>query len=160
MAKADDISRIQTAIKNSLDRNAIGKKNIAGVIGDAPSQYSKSPALWNAAFQALGLNAIYLAFDVEESRIEEILAAVKKSAGVLGLNVTVPHKLKVINYLDQLDDQAKKINAVNTIVRTEEGKLIGYNSDGIGFLESVLKPQPKREETFLTTLKNMNILLN
>ncbi len=159
MAAADDIARIQSCILNRLDRRAIGAKQIVGIIGDAPSRYSKSPSLWNAAFRALKMKAIYLAFDVDEAQLPALLAAVRESDRVLGLNVTVPHKLKIMKYLDALDDKAIRSGAVNTIVRTEMGKLVGANTDGEGFVQSLVTPQPGHLSPFIESLKGIDVLL-
>lgn len=159
MASADHIARIQACIENRLDRNAIGKKRIAGIIGDAPSHYAKSPLLWNAAFRALDMKAIYLPFDVDHSRLAELVHALKKSDQVMGVNVTVPYKVKIMEYLDQLDEKVGQIQAVNTIVRTKNGQLIGYNTDGMGFLESVLAPQLGQKAPFVQSLKGVDVLI-
>lgn len=159
MAGADDIARIQSCIRNTLDREVIGNKRIAGIIGDAPSHYAKSPPLWNAVFRALKMDAIYLPFDVDESRLPELVHALKYSDRVMGGNVTVPYKVKITEYLDGLDEKAEQIKAVNTIVRSEDGRLVGYNTDGKGFLDSILTPQPGQEEPFIESLKGMEVLM-
>jgi shikimate dehydrogenase len=154
-----DIAAIQACISNRLDVTAIGNLRLAGVIGEAPSHYSKSPALWNAAFREAGIGAIYFAFDVEETRLKDLTLAFRDSPRLLGVNVTVPHKLKIMDHLDELDLGAARIGAVNTIVRTNEGRLIGYNTDGEGFLESILKPQPDHTTSFIESLDGVDVLL-
>jgi len=154
-----NIAALQKCVSNTLDGSAIGDNLIAGVIGDAPSNYSKSPPLWNAAFRRLGMNATYLPFDVDDAQVANLLAALKDADGFLGVNVTVPHKLRVMDFLDELDPGARRIHAVNTIVRTPAGRLIGYNTDGEGFIESILTRQPDRAGTFVSSLKGMNVLL-
>ena len=142
MAAVDDIARIQSCIENPLDRGVIGKTQIAGIIGDAPSRYAKSPSIWNATFRALKMKAIYLSLDVEESRLPDLVHVLRTSDRVMGVNVTVPYKVKIMDYLDGLDDKARQIKAVNTVVRTADGKLVGYNTDGHGFFESLTTAQP------------------
>ncbi len=159
IASADDIVRIQACLKNTLDRKSIGKKRIAGIIGDAPSHYSKSPALWNATFRAFGIDAVYLPFDVNESQLPRLVRALKASDRVMGVNVTVPYKVKIMEYLDGLDEKAKQIKAVNTVVRAADGRLLGASTDGRGFLESILAPQPGQERPFVQSLKNMDVLI-
>lgn len=159
MATADDTGRIQACIRNTLDREAIGNKRIAGIIGDAPSLYAKSPSLWNAVFHSFKMEAVYLPFDVDESRLLDLVQALKKSERVMGGNVTVPYKLKIVDYLDGLDEKAKQIKAVNTIVRSEDGRLIGTNTDGKGFLESILTAQPGQEEPFVESPNGTDVLL-
>jgi len=121
MATGNDIAVIQASITNRLDAAAVDNRRLAGVIGDAPSQYSKSPALWNAAFGLLGINAIYLPFDVAEGRLKDLTSALRDCERALGVNVTVPHKRKIMEYLDELDAGAARIDAVNTIVRAGAG---------------------------------------
>ncbi|MFQ5843317.1 MAG: hypothetical protein ACE5I8_12870, partial [Thermodesulfobacteriota bacterium] len=79
MAVVDDTARIQASIRNILNRDVVGKKRIAGIIGDAPSHYAKSPPLWNAVFRDLKMKAIYLPFDVDESRLPELVHALRRS---------------------------------------------------------------------------------
>jgi shikimate dehydrogenase len=159
MASSNDIAAIQTHLTNRLDDSVIGDKAIAGVIGEAPSHYSKSPRLWEAAFRQLAINATYLPFDVVDARIGELLAALRDSERVMGVNVTVPHKVRVMDFLDDLDPGARRIQAVNTIVRTRSGRLIGYNTDGEGFVQSILTVQPGRKASFIPSLKGINVLL-
>ena len=132
---------------------------LAGVIGDSPSQYSKSPALWNAAFRQLGIDAIYLPFDVEHARLGPLLGALRNDEGFMGANVTVPHKVRVMDWLDELDAEAARVQAVNTIVKTPAGKLLGYNTDGAGFIDSLLLPTPGRTESFMSSLNGIDVLL-
>jgi len=104
-----------------------GGTRVCAVIGD-PIAHSLSPAIHNAAFKSLGMNLIYVAFRV---RAKELPAAVRgmKALGVLGINVTMPHKSHILPLLDQLEKHAKDIGAVNTVVR-KDGEYWGYNTDG------------------------------
>ena len=154
-----DIAAIQRCITNSLDPNVIGNQKIAGIVGDAPSLYSKSPDLWNAAFDRLGINAIYLPFDVDESRLGDLIATLKGLDTVLGINVTTPHKISIMQFLDAVDAGAKRIEAVNTIVRTASGKLAGYNTDGQGFIESLITRLPGQTQPFMPSLGQTDVLL-
>jgi shikimate dehydrogenase len=159
MTASEDIERIQPCIRNRLDRGAIGTKHLVAVIGDAPSRYSKSPSLWNAAFQELKMPAVYVPLDVDAAQLPALMTAIRKSDRCLGLNVTVPHKLAVLNYLDAMDETAKRIGAVNTIVRSEDGKLLGANTDGQGFVESLTTIQPGSAAPLVESLKNVNALI-
>ncbi len=159
MATAKDIAAIQACLTNPLDSESIGAEKIAGVIGAAPSRYSKSPALWTAAFAATGIHAAYLPFDIKQSKLGEFAAALRNAERVLGVNVTVPHKLAIMDYLDELDPGATRIQAVNTVVRTKNGGLVGYNTDGAGFIASILQPQPGQSESFVKTLRGADVLL-
>ena len=127
MPLAIDIPALRSLIANFSDENAVGAKLIAGIIGDSPSQYSKSPALWNAAFETLGMNAIYLPLDVTDARVGELLETLRRSERFMGINVTVPHKVRVIEFLDELDPAAResrrrtrslRIQTVNSLATT------------------------------------------
>ena len=118
------------------------------IIGD-PIQHSLSPGMQNAAFAAVGLNCSYIAFKVSAGELKESIESLR-SINVSGFNVTAPHKLEVIKYLDELDASAKKATAVNT-VNNIEGIFKGYNTDIDGFIN----PLHKRQVDF----ENMQVLL-
>jgi len=105
---------------------------IYGVLG-YPVKHSLSPLMHNAAFRALKINAQYCLFEVSPKKLKDFFLNLKEK-NIFGLNVTIPYKEKVIPFLDKLSDEAKLIKAVNTIVRTKDDKLIGFNTDGEGFL--------------------------
>jgi shikimate dehydrogenase len=158
MSTATDIAAIQACITNRLD-DELGGKRIAGVIGAAPSRYSKSPALWNAAFAFCALDALYLPFDIAKPKLKDFVEVLRGAKSVMGVNVTVPHKLAIMDFLDELDPGAARIQAVNTVVRTTTGRLIGYNTDGEGFVDSLLKIQPGQAESFLASLSGADVIL-
>jgi shikimate dehydrogenase len=106
-----------------------GKTRVCAIIGD-PVEHSLSPMMHNAAFKKLGLNLVYVAFTVTPTKLKTALLGAK-SLGLRGLNVTMPHKNAVISHLDAVDSTAKAIGAVNTVLNNQ-GKLIGYNTDGRG----------------------------
>jgi len=103
-----------------------------GVIGN-PVRHSLSPIIHNGAFRRMGLNAVYLAFEVKD--LKEAINGIR-GLGIRGVSVTIPFKTEVIPFLDKVEDVAEKIKAVNTIVN-EGGKLIGYNTDWCGVLEAL-----------------------
>ena len=103
----------------------------------------------NAAFNALGLNCAYVAFKVPAGELEQTIESLR-SIQIAGFNVTIPHKVEVMKYLDELDQSAKKAAAVNT-VHNIEGVFKGYNTDIYGFIE----PLRKRKVDF----KGMRVLL-
>ena len=105
------------------------------LIGD-PVSKSLSPEIHNYSFDENNINARYLALNVIEEGLEKAINGMRH-LGISGFNVTIPHKVDIIKYLDDLDDEAKFLGAVNT-VKNENGKLIGYNTDGKGFI-NVLK---------------------
>ena len=102
----------------------------AGVIG-YPLGHSISPAIFQAAFDASGIEARYEAWETEPDQLEGRLNALRGD-DFLGANVTIPHKQAVLPLLDRLDERAERIGAVNTIVH-EGGELVGYNTDVAGF---------------------------
>ena len=105
------------------------------VMGD-PIEHSKSPAMHNAWFREMSIDATYIPVHVSSESLESAVAGLK-TLGASGWNVTIPHKTAIIPYLDELDKLAEKMGAVNTVVRTKEGTLKGYNSDGVGFVRSL-----------------------
>jgi len=105
-----------------------------GVMGD-PIGHSKSPAMHNAALAALGLQGAYIPLHIRPERLGDAIEAVK-TLGFRGVNVTIPHKVEVMQYLDAVDEGAARIGAVNTIVN-DNGRLTGYNTDGIGYVRSL-----------------------
>jgi shikimate dehydrogenase len=113
-----------------------GTSRICGIIGD-PIAHSMSPAIHNAAFDKLGLNYLYVPFRVKREELDKAIAGVR-ALNIRGLNVTIPHKVTVIPFLDELDPLAQRIGAVNTIVN-DDGALTGYNTDATGFLQTLLE---------------------
>lgn len=107
------------------------------VMGD-PVSHSLSPAMHNAAFRWTGHNGVYLACRV--TRLPEAVAGVR-ALSVHGCSVTLPHKVPVMELLDQVDPVARQIGAVNTIVN-DDGRLIGFNSDSPGAMAALLEKSP------------------
>ncbi|SHE13844.1 bifunctional 3-dehydroquinate dehydratase/shikimate dehydrogenase protein [Chlamydia abortus] len=105
-----------------------------GVFGD-PVAHSKSPLMLNRAFEVAGINAAYAAFHIRPGTLQDAVRGIR-ALGFRGVNVTIPYKLEVVDYLDEIDEHARAIGAVNTIVNAE-GKLKGYNTDGIGYVRSL-----------------------
>ncbi len=121
------------------------KTKICGLIGD-PVEHSVSPAMHNAAFREKGLDFVYLPFKVKKEQLRQAIDGARV-LNIVGLNVTIPHKVNVIPYLDELDPLAEKIGAVNTIVNSN-GSLKGYNTDASGFLKALtgrgIEPRDKK----------------
>lgn len=104
-----------------------------GVIGN-PVEHSLSPAIHNAAFRALGVDCVYLAWKVE--RIGDAIRGLRALGNFRGASVTIPHKVSAMPFLDEIEPTAGRIGAINTIV-AEEGRLIGYNTDATGALRAL-----------------------
>jgi shikimate dehydrogenase len=111
-----------------------GKTIVCGIIGD-PIEHTMSPAMHNAAFQTLGLDYTYVPFRVKSLELKKAIEGIR-GLNLRGLNVTIPHKVAVMQFLDRIDPLAEKIGAVNTIVN-DDGILSGYNTDATGFLQTL-----------------------
>ncbi|WP_411504047.1 shikimate dehydrogenase [Brevibacillus centrosporus] len=112
------------------------KTQLVGLFGH-PVSHSQSPMMQNAAFSETGLSYAYAAFDVEPDNLEDAVAGIR-ALGLKGINVTIPHKVAIMPMLDEIDPLAKRIGAVNTVV-IEDGRLIGYNTDGMGYVRSLVE---------------------
>ncbi len=114
-------------------RQINSKTGLFCVIGD-PIEHSLSPIMHNSVFEKLNLNYVYLAFKIKKEELEDAVKAFRILAH--GFNVTIPHKVSIINYLDEISKEAELIGAVNT-VKVYKNKLIGYNTDGIGAIKAL-----------------------
>lgn len=100
-----------------------------------PVEHSFSPEIHNYLLEKYSQNIIYQCFDVFEDKLRDATQAIE-ALGIVGCNVTIPHKVNIIEYLDELDKKSELVGAVNTI-KNIDNKLIGYNTDGIGFVKSI-----------------------
>ncbi len=125
--------------------NIKGSTNIVGLIGH-PVEHSFSPPMHNAAFEALDMDYAYVPFDVDSGNLESAIEGAS-ALNIKGFNVTIPHKVEVMKYLNELDEVASLIGAVNTI---DFKDLKGYNTDGIGAIKAI------EEET---SIKNKNVVI-
>ncbi|SFA38415.1 shikimate dehydrogenase [Parageobacillus thermantarcticus] len=115
-----------------------------------PVHHSLSPLMHNDAFQNMNIAARYHAFHVEPEHLKDAISGVR-ALGISGLNVTIPHKTTVMPLLDDIDPAARRIGAVNTIVN-ENGRLVGYNTDGPGYVRAL-------EEEVNVNIKEKRILV-
>lgn len=111
-----------------------GYTRMAAVIA-SPIRHSISPFIHNLAYELTDTNAVYLAWDIAEEDLKSTISQIRH-LDMLGANISMPYKQKVLPFLDQVDDLARTIGSVNTIVQ-RDGKLKGYNTDGIGFFRSL-----------------------
>ena len=109
------------------------KTQFCGVIGK-PVGHSLSPAIHNAAFRTLGLNFVYLAWQVEA--IGDAVKGLRALGNFRGASITIPHKVAAMQFLDHVEPTAKRIGAINTIV-ADKGELTGYNTDATGALRAL-----------------------
>jgi len=112
------------------------KTQLVGLFGH-PVSHSQSPMMHNAAFAEMGLGFAYVAFDVDPADLVEAVRGIR-ALGLKGINVTIPHKVAIMPMLDEIDPLAKRIGAVNTVV-INDGRLIGYNTDGMGYVRSLVE---------------------
>ncbi|MFJ7509922.1 shikimate dehydrogenase [Peribacillus simplex] len=109
-------------------------KKIYGVMGD-PIAHSMSPDIHNDAFEKENIDAVYHHFHVTKEGLNDAVKGMK-ALGIEGFNITIPHKTSIIPFLDEVDELALAIGAVNTVVN-KNGRFIGYNTDGKGFFKSL-----------------------
>ena len=113
----------------------IGVDTKLGAIIGTDIGHSKSPAMMNAAYEKLGLDAYYYPINIKEEDFGDVIRGISKM-NYMGLTITIPYKLEVMKYLDEIDRTAEIIGAVNTIKITE-GKMKGFNTDGEGFVRGL-----------------------
>ena len=151
------LDRLRPHVMNELP--AESPRVITGIIGDRPSQYAKTPILWNAAFRELGWDAISQPWDLETERLAGFVAAARECEDLLGFSVTVPFKTAVVPLLDDLDPLARSIGAVNTVIRRQDGLLLGSNTDAQGAVDALTGDLPGRAGRFLDTLSGLTVVL-
>ena len=122
-----------------------GSTNIVALIGH-PVEHSFSPPMHNRAFEKLNMDYAYVAFDVEPANLKSAIEGAK-ALNIKGFNVTIPHKISVMEFLDEIDEVASLIGAVNTI---DFKNMKGYNTDGIGAVKAI-------EE--VTSIKDKNVVI-
>ena len=128
--------------------NITGHTRLLALFG-SPVKHSGSPAMYNYSFERLGLDYVYVAIDVGREGLKEAVSAARLY-NLRGFNLTMPCKNDVMSYIDELSPEARLIGAVNTVVN-ENGRLIGYNTDGVGFVQNL--------EAHKITVKNKKIVV-
>ncbi|MBI2844419.1 MAG: shikimate dehydrogenase [Armatimonadetes bacterium] len=111
-----------------------GSAKVLGLFAH-PVGHSMSPAMHNAAIRVLGLDYVYVPFDVAPEGLEQAVSGIR-GLGIAGVNVTMPHKEAIIAYLDEVDPDARDFGSVNTVTNAG-GRLIGASTDGPGFMRSL-----------------------
>lgn len=120
------------------------------IFGD-PVSHSRSPEMHNAALRAAGIDAQYIRLHVRKDELAASLRALP-AAGFVGANITIPHKVETLKFLDHIDQHALILGAVNTVAVTEDNRLKGYNTDGPGLVRAI------REE-FQMDISDLKILI-
>jgi len=126
-----------------------GTTKIVGVFG-WPVAHTASPAMHNAAFKTLKMNWVYLAFPVDPAKLRSALHGAR-DMGLVGVNLTVPHKILALDIVDEVDAEARRLGAVNTVVM-KDGRLLGYNTDGYGITKAL-------QDEFNLTLAGKHVLV-
>ncbi|NPA53335.1 MAG: shikimate dehydrogenase [Aquificae bacterium] len=111
-----------------------GETQVYGILG-YPVKHSKSPMFQTAAFEALGINAVYVPFHVKPEDLKKAIDGIK-ALSIKGVNITVPHKEEVIKYVNEVSEEVKYIGAANTI-KNIDGYLKAYNTDAYGFIRGL-----------------------
>ena len=120
---------------------------LCAVIGN-PIAHSLSPAIHNGAYEELGLDFVYLAFPVED--VKSVLAGMRAITNFRGMSVTIPHKVEAMKYVDEIEEVDRSIGSINTVIN-EEGRLIGFGTDGPGALKAIVDAGVK--------IDGMNVLM-
>lgn len=107
---------------------------VCAIIGN-PVSHSLSPAIHNAAFEAMGLNFVYVAFRVED--VKNALAGMRALENFRGMSVTIPHKIETMKYMDEISPLDRHIGSINTVIN-EKGRLTGLGTDGPGALKAIM----------------------
>ncbi len=119
--------------ESTMAQRITGHTELIGLIA-TPIRHSKSPMMHNTAFEALGLDYAYLAFDITQEQLDPVVKGLKQIAR--GFNVSMPYKTAIMDYLDVTDQSARLIGACNTVVN-KDGKFYGYNTDGMGYMNGL-----------------------
>ncbi len=117
-----------------MEHEITGKTKLTALLG-SPVAHSISPHIHNAAFRQLGLDYVYLAFDVKPEQLEEAVRGLK-AVGICGFNLTMPHKVRILPLLDELTPAARLAGSVNTVT-LRDGWMIGHTTDGEGYMRSL-----------------------
>ncbi|WP_086351123.1 shikimate dehydrogenase [Candidatus Enterococcus clewellii] len=117
-----------------MENTITGHTRLIGLFAE-PIRHSVSPMIQNTALQALDIDAVYLAFELGEDRLISAIESIR-TLEMLGANLSMPHKMAAVPLMDELSEAAKLVGAINTIVN-DNGRLIGYTTDGTGFMRSL-----------------------
>jgi len=147
LADTEKSSRMAADVRKEYE--ITGHTRFGGLLG-SPVAHSISPQMHNYSFRKLGIDCVYLCFEVQPDRLGDTVRTFRE-LGAFGFNLTMPDKQYVLEYLDDLSPAARMIGAVNTVVN-EEGRLIGHNTDGYGYMESM------RQAGFDASGKEMTLL--
>ena len=129
-------------VSNRASLDLDSTHHYAAILGAAPSKGARSPSLWNKAFKALNISAVMHPMDVAPAELADIVEDLRGDPRFLGGAVAVPYKQEILRSLDELEDEAQAIGAVNCLYR-REGRLVGANTDGAAALMSIRRLLPE-----------------
>jgi len=132
---------------------------VTGIIGEEPSKFARTPILWNAVFREFRWDAVCVPWDLQLDQLPGFIRAARDAPDIAGFSVAVPYKVAVVPLLDGLDPMARQIGAVNTVARTPDGRLVGYNTDGQGAIDALTRKLPGLDHAFLDGLTGLRVLL-
>jgi shikimate dehydrogenase len=132
-----------------VTHETIRESMLVGLFGH-PVHHSKSPAMHNEAFKATNIQGHYQAFDIPAASLNQAVQAIRLF-NMRGVNITIPHKVAVLEYMDEITPEAAQIGAVNTIIN-DNGILIGTNTDGVGYVRSL-------QEELALDVSDVNVLI-
>ena len=138
-------SRTESFLRGVSNRASLdldSTHHYAAILGAAPSKGARSPSLWNKAFKALNISAVMHPMDVAPAELADIVEDLRGDPRFLGGAVAVPYKQEILRSLDELEDEAQAIGAVNCLYR-REGRLVGANTDGAAALMSIRRLVPE-----------------
>jgi shikimate dehydrogenase len=129
-------------VSNRASLDLDSTRHYAAILGAQPSKGARSPSLWNRAFKALKISAVMHPMDVASADLAEIIGELRHDERFLGGAVAVPYKQEILQFLDELEDEARAIGAVNCLYRSGN-RLVGANTDGAAALMSIRRLVPE-----------------
>lgn len=136
---------------SSLSTNITGKTHLVAIVG-SPVTHSVSPATHSLAYKKMGINSVFLAFEIGNDELPKVMSAFRVMKGWDSITVTMPCKQEIIKYLDGLSPEAELSGAVNVVKKELDGRIIGYNADGAGFINNLKNHGVKIEGSTITLL--------
>jgi shikimate dehydrogenase len=155
---ADRARAVAACLTNTVDELGRHDRIVAGIIGEQPSRTAKSPVIWNHALRRLSMDAAFVSFDVPAERLGDLVAALRAWPAYVGGSVTMPYKVAIARYLDDLTPAARGTGAVNTIYRLPGEGLAGDNTDAAGALAALTRPL-SHAPSFMAALEGARVVL-
>lgn len=135
----------------ALSTTITGKTHLVAIVG-RPVAHSVSPATHSLAYKKMGIDSVFLAFDIGAEDLEAVVAAFRVINGWDSITVTMPCKQAIMQYLDELSPEAELAGAVNVVKKEVDGRIVGYNADGAGFINNLIKQGVRISGSTITLL--------